>query len=71
MVVRMGRLALQSTDWRRRCLENSNENSGKCQWGLFLGSIDEASLTVKILGFFDDEKNGENYFIGFVGYSYF
>jgi len=38
---------------------------------LFLGAIAEASLTVKILGFFDDEKNGENYFIGFVGYSYF
>jgi len=38
---------------------------------LFLGSIDEASLTVKISGFFDDEKNGENYFMGFVGHSYY
>jgi len=26
---------------------------------------------MKISGFYDDEKNGENYFMGFVGYSYF
>jgi hypothetical protein len=38
---------------------------------MFLGAIAEASLTMKISGFYDDEKNGENYLIGFVGYRYF